>query len=424
MKILYLIHQFFPMHYTGTERVVFNTASLMRKMGHNVKVITYSFYEDSFYDSNGAEILSKSFSYKGIDVLALRHRKIPAELDFNIRDNALAKISESIISREMPDIVHVGHPMRISELIFAAKRLGIPYMFTLTDFWLICPRFTLVNSHGDLCAGPEDCSACRTNCPELSSGAICERLVEAKYLLEGASALTAPSEFLAGIFNNELPPLDIKVIRHGLRHAFLKKNMRQFWKDDIITLGYCGSLNAHKGVHVAIEAVKRIRNDRLRFVIYGSGDPVYTARLEAMAQGDPRIEFRGIFTDSQAADVFSMIDVVVIPSLWFETYVLTIREAFLCTIPVIASNVGVMADAVRDGINGFTFRIGDPEHLREVIEKILSDTTMLNSMKAGIGQDFIPTVEQEACAYNSIYNSHRVMRTDNSTVTTSIVEKQ
>jgi glycosyltransferase involved in cell wall biosynthesis len=411
------------MHYTGTEQVVFNIASMMRKMGHNVKVITYSFYEESFYDSREGEILSRSFSYKGIDVLALRHRKIPAELDIHLRDNALAGISESIISRERPDIVHVGHSMRISELIFASKKLGIPYMFTLTDFWLICPRFTLINSHGDLCAGPEDCSACRANCPELSAGATCERLAEAKHLLGGASTLTAPSGFLAGIFNNELPSLDIKVIRHGLRHAFLKKNRRQYLKDDIVTLGYCGSLNVHKGVHIAIEAVRRTKSDRLRLVIYGSGDPVYTARLQTMAQGDPRIEFCGIFTDSQAADVFSMIDVVVIPSLWFETYVLTIREAFLCSIPVIASNVGVMSEAVSDGINGFTFRIGDPEHLREVIEKILSDTTILNSLKAGVGQDFIPTVEQEACAYNSIYNGHRGMRSD-SAVTGPKVEKQ
>jgi glycosyltransferase involved in cell wall biosynthesis len=200
-----------------------------------------------------------------------------------------------------------------------------------------------------------------------------------------------------------VPSLAIEVIKHGLRYGNLRQNKKRYNKEDVITFCYCGSFNEHKGVHILIDAVKKIKSDRVRLKIYGSGDPVYTSRLKEMASGDRRIEFCGVYSDVQAADVYTSVDVIVVPSLWYETYGLVLREAFLCSVPVLASNVGVMSEAVRDGVNGFVFRIGDPEHLREVIEKILGDPEMLNRIKAGTKYDFVPTIEHEAYAYNRVY---------------------
>jgi hypothetical protein len=66
MKIVYLVHQFYPECYTGTEKFVLNLSGMVQKAGNRVKVITYSFYEDSFYDQRRGEILCKDFLYKGI----------------------------------------------------------------------------------------------------------------------------------------------------------------------------------------------------------------------------------------------------------------------------------------------------------------------------------------------------------------------
>ncbi len=276
-------------------------------------------------------------------------------------------------------------------------------MLTLTDFWLICPKFTLVNSQNDLCAGPQGCNTCMVSCPELRDSGIGERLSETKNLMMNASKVIAPSDFLKGIFRNEVPSLAIEVINHGLRYGNLRKNKKIYSAGDTITFCYCGSLNEHKGVHIAIEAVRKIKSERLRLKIYGSGDKLYTDRLKEMAAEDRRIEFCGVYTDQQVADVFASIDVVIIPSLWYETYSLILKEAFFCSVPVVASNVGVMAEAIRDGVNGFVFRIGDPAHLQEVLESILADPVILNVIKAGTAHEFVPTVEQEAYAYSRIY---------------------
>lgn len=50
MRILYLIHQFYPECFTGTEKIFLNVVTMAQKYGHRVKVMTYSSYEDSSYD--------------------------------------------------------------------------------------------------------------------------------------------------------------------------------------------------------------------------------------------------------------------------------------------------------------------------------------------------------------------------------------
>ena len=403
MKILYLVHQFYPGHYTGTEKVVLGIASMMGKMGHKVKVITYSFYNDAFYDSNDDGVLSKAFVYQGVNVLAVRHIKIPATINVELRDEVLGGVADKIVAREKPDIVHVGHLMRVGELLAAARRLAIPYVMTVTDFWLICPKFTLINSKGNLCAGPEGASVCRRDCGELPYGPIRKRLDEAKDVLLHANSVVAPTNFLAAIFREELPSLDLVVIGHGLRYGKLIENRRLYKPGNHITFCYCGTLTLHKGVHIAIAAVRKSTNDRVRLKIYGSGDETYTSHLKQMAGSDERIEFCGVYTEEEAAGIFATVDVIVVPSLWYETYVLVMREAMFCNLPVLASNVGVMADAMNEGVKGFTFKIGDSKDLSARMEMIVGDPGVLNRMKVGRRKIIVPSVEQEACAYEQVY---------------------
>ena len=146
MKIVYLIHQFYPEFYTGTEKFILNLASMMQKAGNKVKVVSYSFYEDSFYDQTRGAILWKEFVYQGLPVLSLKHRQIPPDLNHTLGGTGLSEIARELIRREKPNIVHVGHPMRVSALVHALPTLRTPYIITLTDFFLACPKVILVTS--------------------------------------------------------------------------------------------------------------------------------------------------------------------------------------------------------------------------------------------------------------------------------------
>lgn len=404
MKILYLIHQFYPEWYTGTEKFVLNLASMMQKAGHEVKVITYSFYKNDFYDQSLGNIVFKEFIFKGVPVLSIKHKVIPAKLDYGLDDKDLSEVANEMISKEKPDVVHIGHSMRVSELVKVTLKLKIPFILTLTDFYLICPKFILFTSKNTLCGGPEEGKVCQNQCPELSVDFIKSRLEVAKDILFNADLVICPSRFLAGIFKKELPGLKIKIVNHGLNYSTIKRKEYRYTKNDKIVFCYAGSLNPHKGVHVLIEAVKQLNSNNVSLKIYGSGtDKPYVNHVLTMADKDPRIEFFDVYSEDYVGEVLSNVDVVITPSLWYENYPLVLHEAFACNIPVIASNIGGMAEKVVDGKNGFLFKVGDSQHLKEVLMKVIDNPEVLNDLKRNISKMMIPTVEQEAYTYERIY---------------------
>lgn len=151
MKIVYLIHQFVPEHYRGTEKFVLNLAKQMKVLGHEIKVITMSFYEETFYDQSFNEILYREFSYKEVEIIALKRperdwKQLTSEKD-------LRELAKELLIKEAPDLVHVSHTIRVAEFVEAIQELNIPYILTMTDFYLMCPYAILKKPNGDLCYG-------------------------------------------------------------------------------------------------------------------------------------------------------------------------------------------------------------------------------------------------------------------------------
>lgn len=404
MKILYLIHQFFPDSYTGTEKIFLNLATMTQKNGLKVEVMTYSFNKTSFYDQSTGKIVFKEFIYKGIPVLALKHKKITEDIHQALEDRDLSRVASELISRKKPDVVHIAHSMRVCELAKASRHLNIPYIVTLTDFFLICPKYTLITSENTLCSGPEGGEACRVLCPELQTGFITRRLEIARDILFNASLVTSLSNFLANIFRKEFPTRDIKVVNPGLRYTTLKKNRKTYTKGDKIVFCYAGTLSSHKGVHILIDAFRKVASSDVILKIYGSGpDESYVSNLMTMAKKDQRIEFCNVYSDDQIGEILKAADVVIVPSLWYETYCLVMHEAFACNVPVIGSDVGVMAEKIENSVNGFLFEMGNSQQLKEVMERVLDDPAILNVLKRNINGMVIANVEQEAYAYQRAY---------------------
>ena len=404
MKIIYLVHQFYPEWYTGTEKVVYKLSSMMQRAGHSVRVIAYSFYPDSFYDRQCGDILLREFSYRGVPLTALRHKRIPENINFVFEDTKLRKVTEEILGAEKPDIVHVGHPMRMVEFVSAAERMNIPYILTLTDYWLICQKVILLRAQGDLCRGQGGEEACRRFCPDLHAGTFSGRHDRARALLTTARKIVAPSHFLRDIFVDALGPMDISVINHGLSYGIITANVKRYQKDDAVVFCYAGSLTEHKGVHVLIRAFMQVSSPRIRLKIHGSGTNVpYIKMLHTESATDKRIEFCGVYDEEDLGRVLSAVDVIALPSMWFESYSLVLHEALASRVPVVSSDLGIMAEKIRDGVNGFLFPLGDVEGLKAVIEKIADNPELLNGIKENIKDLVIPSIEQEAHAYQALY---------------------
>jgi len=404
MNILYMVHQFYPEYWTGTEKFVLKISSMMQKARHRVSVVTYGFYADSDWDKSIGDIHWKEFTYKGVRVIALRHKRIPNDVHIRLGDDSMTSAAKRLLSLEKPDVIHIAHFMRVSEVAVVAKSLNIPYIMTLTDYWMICPKYNLVNSKGDLCGGPGGGKVCARSCPELPADFVSKRLTRARDILFGAKSVISPSNFLAGMFKREFPDLSVRIINHGVSYNRIKRNNRSYRNGDSLTFCFAGSLNHHKGVHVLLQAFKEISCRNVVLKIFGTGpDQTYVNKLHDLARGDTKIEFHDAFPEEDVGDILSSVDVVIVPSLWYETYALILHEALACHTPVLISNAGGMAEKVNNGVNGFTFSLGDKDSLKVAIETIIDNPVILNDIKENLKSLMVPTIEQEAYAYHELY---------------------
>ena len=404
MKIVYLVHQFYPEFQAGTEKFLLNTARMAQKNGHKVHVLTYSVSAEAGFEEEYQGCLVRNYFYQGIPVTAFHYRNEPVDLTYGLEGRSTEGFFQYWLSAQAPDLVHVGHTMRVNPFITAAVELGIPYVVTATDFFLICPKVILSPNRDTLCSGPQRGESCRRLCPELAEGFISERLSIGYGILRKAAAVVVPSRFVAGILKNELPELKPLLNNHGIRAGDLSRNGRHYTNGDALTFGYIGNLAYHKGVHVLVKAFNAVPQEDARLLLFGSGEEGYVKSLKALTENDRRIEFRGSFSAGELRKAHSQMDVLVAPSVCYETYSLSVHEAMLANIPVIVSDLGGMTEKIENGVNGLTFKAGDVNELAEQLKKVSENPSLLNSIKQQVSlHTIIPTIEQEYNLYQRLY---------------------
>jgi len=407
MDIIYAIHQFYPDSFSGTERFLLQLASSIRRSGHHPRVLTYSLGDIQPTRIVG-ELLAKEYDYHGIAVTAVRHKKVPIDVNTSLQDPSILSFAREYLGRNKCDLLHIAHPMRLASFAAAAAELSIPYVLTLTDFWMICPKVNLRTSFDSLCGGPEGGASCARLCPELEPDFVKSRLECSRELLAGAHYLVAPSRFLATIFNRELPDLNVSIIPHGLRLGAFNSNHRTYDHTSRLIFAYCGGLAPHKGVHLLLRGFRSLASANLELRVYGAASEPqrdYERQLRDIAGKDERIRFLGRYDDSEINEIFQSIDVVVIPSLCYESYSFTLHEALASNVPIIASDVGSLNETIADAGAGFTFRMGDQEDLESKLASIVANPAILNEIKRTMETVVLPLEEEEAYLYERIYQS-------------------
>ena len=125
--------------------------------------------------------------------------------------------------------------------------------------------------------------------------------------------------------------------------------------------------------------------------------------LKKLARNSDKIEFLGEYKYEEMADILDGIDVLVVPSVWWENSPLILLRALAHNVPVIVSNLGGMTEVIKDGENGFSFEAGNAESLAEVLRKLGDNPTILNKIKSKIQHP--PRIEEEAFEYEKVYLS-------------------
>jgi hypothetical protein len=140
------------------------------------------------------------------------------------------------------------------------------------------------------------------------------------------------------------------------------------------------------------------------------GHGVPTAKLNLRPRSRPTSAIQGSEDGRHFArpdgPILADLDVLVVPSKWIENAPFIIREAFAAGVPVVASNLGGMAEMVRHGVDGLLFPAGNAEALAVALKRMIDEPDLLDRLKSGIVRPM--SIEDDATACEaSTRNSRR-----------------
>ncbi len=124
---------------------------------------------------------------------------------------------------------------------------------------------------------------------------------------------------------------------------------------------FLGRLSPEKGVDILLEAWKNLADVPLKLL----GDGIQRSELQRKCQRDglSSVDFMGFVPHKEGLRRLQNARFMVMPSICYEGFPLTIREAFACGKPVVASRLGAMASIIEDGKTGLLFEPGNPDDL-------------------------------------------------------------
>lgn len=394
MKILHVIHRFVDTARRGSELYTYNLSrSLADK--HEVAVLYTSARQApgsltrSHFDGLTTFVVGTDSSW---EEAKLQGRSRPSERAFR-----------RVLHTWEPDVVHFHHLLFHSlGLPTIARSAGVPTMLTLHDFWLLCPQINLLD-HRQRVSWPINRSKCVTCCAANAGRAyswrrlwgweptvLAQKAARALYLRRGrprfvakvfedVGLFVAPSHHVRDRFVQQGAPASrVVVCGHGIGHELRPPHYRP--KEDRsgpLRCGYVGTIAPHKGIDVLLEAFAGIHDASV--VVYGAVPPAYAARARTGT-----IRFMGELRDDDKAAAFGQMDVLIVPSIWFETHSLVTQEAFLFGVPVLASAIGALPELVDDGQNGLLFRPGDSADLRSKIEHLARNRDHVRALAARV----------------------------------------
>ena len=192
---------------------------------------------------------------------------------------------------------------------------------------------------------------------------------------------------------NGVPVDKISVSRHGINWVPIQTStpaeqpVNGASRD--VRLAFIGRMDASKGLHVLINALKRTPTLKVRLDVYGitqslSGS-AYQSEIQTLAAGDPRVSFHKSVPSSEIVPLLRQFDFLAVPSQWMETGPLVVLEAFAAGTPVICSDLGGPKELVRDGIDGLLVeRYGEAAAWADVLTRIAGNAQLRGKLKSGV----------------------------------------
>lgn len=385
MRILLVNYRYFISG--GPEKYMFNIMKMLEDNGH--EVIPFSIHSDknveTEYDKYFVEPIGSRDAVYFDEV-----KKTPKSIWQMLTRSIYSVEVEKAIQREIrdikPDLVYIIHFVnKLSpSVITGSKKMGVPVVLRLSDYFLLCPRFDFMHNK-KIC---EDCLTCgyrsciKKRCVKGSLFASIIRVFAMKVhkmtnIYKNVDAFITPSEFL----KKKLAANGFDETKITCIPTFTASKL-EVGAPIVGAYGlYFGRITEEKGVETVVKAYETMPNRQVK--IMGDDTTEEAIRLKRYVKEHHinNVQFIGFRSGEELEAVIKDARFTLIPSIWYDNLPNTALESFQFSKPVIASNIGSLPELVVDGYNGYLFEAGNEGQLAEKI-KLLDDSAIVQEMGA------------------------------------------
>ncbi|URZ03541.1 glycosyltransferase family 4 protein [Clostridium felsineum] len=355
-------------------------------------LIIHNTYKNYGGEDKAVDDLIKLLKDKNIEVYVYKKNNI--DIDQYDKLNKIKLIKNSFCSNETikelkliiqtfkPDIAHIHniYPLISPSVYKVLHDNKIKIVQTVHNYRFLCPNGLFYRS-GEIC----------TKCLEKNNFMSCIRYkcYRNSFLQSLWYSLILKNGYKKGYFNkidkfivfNSISKKNM--IRKGFEENDIeiipnytygqsKDNLRDTKKNYII---FVGRLSQEKGIETLLEAMKNLKNVELKILGDGILKEEIKNRIRKFKMNN--VKLLGFKQGEEKIELIKEAKALIFTSEWYETFGLTIIEAFANRTTVIASNIGGISDIVEDGKNGLLFKIKDSKDLELKIKYVLDNKEKL-----------------------------------------------
>jgi glycosyltransferase involved in cell wall biosynthesis len=344
----------------GEDQTFAAEVSLLEAKGHRV----------IRYEDRNARIADRNTALAAVDAVWSRRSS--------------RSVSE-LVRLHKPDIAHFHNtfPLISPSAYYAARREGAPVVQTLQNYRVMCPGATLFRN-GVVC---EECIDRKSLAP-----AIVNKCYRGSRSATATVATMLRIHRAAGTWRRKVDLYIAvtemgrrKLIEGGLPASRIVVKPNFVSPDPRVGTGvggyalFVGRLAPEKGISVLAEAWRELGQAPL--LVAGDGPLASTAWPDGVSWigRQPHEKILALMRDAR---------VLIFPSQWYEGAPMTIVEAFACGLPVIASNLGAMAEMVAHEKTGLLFDAGDAADLARKVKWAFEHPAALEAMRVAARREF------------------------------------
>jgi glycosyltransferase involved in cell wall biosynthesis len=350
---------------------------------HGHRVVPFSLQHERNHPTEFAQYFLPRMDYKEMQS-GTSPGKILKVLRSSIYSGEARRQLRRLLTDCRIDVAHLHNINRYltTSIIPLLHDEGIPIVWTLHDYVLLCPEATFI-SKGSVCEACKggrffECTIrrCKKNSLPASLVATIENYVStALNYYRYVDYFIAPSRFLQAKFIEYGFPQEKCVwIPNCLDTKSTHEPVPDPGDSGQPYMLYVGRIENVKGIFTLLDALQRLPHVRCRIAGFGSGEEELRQRIGAT--GGDRIQFLGRTEPSEVHRLMRMAAFTVCPSEWYENLPYSVVEAMLWSRPVIGAEIGGIPELVINEHTGLLFAPGNVAGLVSAIERLWNDAEL------------------------------------------------